>query len=130
MGDYTGSYATKTFVFPPLRMYGHHSENGIFNDYLTILEKPIDITADVPASILHIASAWGGKVEALGSQADFLSGLNPHLRDIFDRKLTLVRRKLEQPNYQSSIRELSDDLMFVSEVMSKGFFGGLVTKGL
>jgi len=135
---YTGDYGSQfilgerseaTYQELPMRVYGRGIEDK--RNYMQVLDKPVDMTADVLPSIVYLSKLYGGKVEHLVTQEDYIGMVDPTLHDRIPDELERIKQRAENGGYaEEDKRQLIEDSLFVTELCNPGIFAAQITKGL
>jgi hypothetical protein len=135
IGDYGGLFVmgeadASAYNISPMRVYGR-SNPDIYN-YNSVQDQEIDTTADVLPTIVHLSSLFGGTVEQLLSQEDYLCLVDPTLSSRIPGKIKRIQRKAQSRDYENllQINELVQDSMFISQICNPSLFAAQITKGM
>jgi hypothetical protein len=134
IGDYGGQFvmgeATNTaYEELPMRVYG----KGIVDKhkYTQVFEREVDMTTDVLPSIVYVASLFGGEVEYLLTQEQYLTLVDTELPKAIPVELARIETATQNDAYKEGdeVRFLQDEL-YATQICSPLGFGSLITKGL
>ncbi|MBI2049466.1 SAM-dependent methyltransferase [Candidatus Roizmanbacteria bacterium] len=131
VGDYHGQFALEAYNQLPTRVYGKAVEEQDRHNYLAVLDRTTDMTTDIPPSILYLSQRWGGKVEFIGTQSEFLSIVEPNLTSEIPQRLEQIRGHALKRQYKAgdAAKFIEDDL-YVTQIAGTGLFGSLIVKGI
>lgn len=129
VGDYASRFVFRNHRLLPLRLCGRTVTDS--EDFSQVFTKEANLTADVDPAILHLASAWGGKVERLTTQDQFLSEVDPSLPGRITTELARIEGLVNSGGYSlENASDFSQDQMLILQIIGPQVFAGLVTKGL
>lgn len=113
-----------------MRVLGKNAKGDTYN-YLQVIDHKVDITTDVPPSILHLASYWDASVEFLGTQEELLSLVDPTLSPTMNAQISAIKHRAQSNGYKLGDEEaLIADTMFITEIASPLMFGALLAKNI
>ncbi len=128
VGDYGWDFINDTpATYPqqlPYRIYGKGIKTP--HDLKLVLQHSCSITADTHPALLYMAEAFGGKVEFLGSQEDFIAQVDPTLPESADKMLAECRL-ICNGEKSARIREHSEALSYC-QLLNPSMFAGMVYK--
>lgn len=129
IGDYSSQFTWGTFDKVPLRVYGGNRETSF--DYTNILDSEafVDTTVDVDPSIIYLAEAFGGKVEFLGPQENFLTEVDPMLTDRLQVELRRIGNKTLKGYRADEEMAFWEDYAFY-QIASPSMFAAIATKNI
>lgn len=134
IGDYGGQFVIgeKTeavYKGLPVRVYGEGVKDK--DDYSLLFKQPVDMTADVLPTIVHFSSIYGGQVEQLTTQEEYLAIVDPSLPKKIVSEMERIRQKSQSGGYKAGDeRQLLQDSLFVKEICNPCFFAAQITKGI
>jgi hypothetical protein len=127
VGDYAGEFIANKLEAPkklPYRVYGQGIKDTC--NYEEGLRHVCSITADVNPSVLYFAEAFGGAVDFIGSQAEFIGQVSPEFAANIDQRIEKTRA-IFAGEKAVPIREYMDAFMG-TQMFSPTMFAGIVTK--
>lgn len=130
IGDYGWQFINDTFKQSPkslpYRVYGPKIRES--RDYILGFDNACSITADVHPGILHFSEAFGGKVEFLGLQEDFIEQVSPGFKASIPDSLENCRQ-IFAGEKAVPLREYQEAFSGL-HMTSPSMFAGLITKGI
>ena len=135
IGDYGGQFVkgeaeASTYQEPPMRVYGR--SNPEIYDYQSVVDHEVDMTVDVFPTIVHMSSLFGGVVEHLLSQEDYLGIVDSTLSSRLPTEIERIRLKAQSREYENtqSVSDLVQDSLFIAQICNPSLFAAQITKGI
>ena len=134
VGDYgaqfiLGEKTINAYMELPVRVYGKGVENK--QDYLQLFDMPVDMTADVLPSIVYLSQMYGGTVEELTTQENYLSIVDPSLPNRSSEEIQKILQRAQSRGYKSGDEtQLIQDSLFTTQLCNPCVFAAQITKGI